>query len=83
MNTKIKNRKKSERGKQSEKIDISIVESKNSKNSGHTDTDDKYALPLLMKEKQSEILKIASGNSTFERWKAQNNQKFGYIPLAN
>ena len=49
----------------------------------HMDTDDKYALPLLMKEKQSEILKIAAGNSTFKRWKVQNDQKFGYIPLAN
>ena len=80
---KIESGKKSEHGKKSQNTDISTVESKNSKNSVRLDTDDKYALPLLMKEKQSEILKIASGNPTFERLKVQNDQKFGYIPLAN
>ena len=44
---------------------------------------DKYAIPLHLKAKQNEILKCAIGNTMLENWNAQNEEKFGFIPLAN
>ena len=47
------------------------------------DVDDKYSLSLHIKPKQAEILKSAAGNSTYEKWRKQTDQKYGFIPLAN
>ena len=43
----------------------------------------KYALPLHLKLKHKDIMQCATGNPTFENWKSQNVDKFGFVPLAN
>ena len=36
-----------------------------------------------MKPKSKDLLKVASGNSTFKKWNEQTHLKFGFIPLAD
>ena len=49
---------------------------------GHNELlDDKYHLELLFKKKYREKIAKAQTNATFRAWQAQNDQKFGFVPL--
>ena len=48
-----------------------------------TDDQDKYQLELKFKRKHRELIAQAKNNATFQSWNAQNDQKFGFIPLTD